>query len=140
MLQPGGGKARLLLADDDTISTFMLKTILTKSGYMLDVSGNGREALQMLENQDYDLVLMDCMMPELDGYDTTAVIRDRNSNVRRHDIPVIALTANAFKEDQDNCLAAGMDDYISKPIDVKKLLEMVAKWVGREYNRAEGEM
>jgi CheY-like chemotaxis protein len=94
----------------------------------VDVAGDGREGLKLLGESDYALVLMDCMMPVLDGYETTAAIRDRTSNVRNHAIPVIALTANAMREDRDKCLAAGMDDYISKPIVVPLLLATLEKW------------
>jgi CheY-like chemotaxis protein len=72
---------------------------------------------------------MDCMMPELNGFETTAVIRDPTSAVRNHAIPIIALTAKAFKEDRASCLAAGMDDYLAKPIEITKVLAVLEKWV-----------
>jgi len=120
---------RLLLAEDDSINQMVIKSILTKFGYLVDVAGNGREALEALEQKDYALVLMDCMMPRMNGYEATAVIRDRGSAVRNHSIPVIALTANAFKEDRDKCRAAGMDDYLSKPLDAGDLYAVLEKWV-----------
>jgi pentatricopeptide repeat protein len=90
---------------------------------------NGSEVINALEkNNDYALVLMDCMMPVMNGYETTAVIRDPASKVRNHSIPVIALTANAMREDRDKCLAAGMDDYLSKPIDVAVLMALLENW------------
>jgi len=95
----------------------------------VDVANNGNEAITALADDDYALVLMDCMMPELNGYEATAVIRDQSSAVRNHAIPVIALTAKAFKEDRKICLAAGMSDYLSKPINVADLLDMLEKWV-----------
>jgi CheY-like chemotaxis protein/HPt (histidine-containing phosphotransfer) domain-containing protein len=94
----------------------------------VDVAINGCEALKLLEENDYALVFMDCMMPVMNGYDATAVIRDQTSAVKDHSIPVIALTANAMREDGDTCLAAGMDDYLAKPIEVEKLLAMLGKW------------
>jgi PAS domain S-box-containing protein len=124
-----GNGARILLADDDPTNQTVIKSILAKFGYNVDVAGNGREALKSLEQNDYDLVLMDCMMPLMNGYEKTSVIRDRNSAVLRHDIPVIALTANAMPEDRDICLNAGMDDYLSKPLDVSLLLAVLGKWV-----------
>jgi len=74
-------------------------------------------------------VLMDCMMPVMNGYDATAVIRDPSSAVRNHSVPVIALTAKALQHDRETCLAAGMDDYLSKPLDVAEFLDMLEKWV-----------
>jgi signal transduction histidine kinase/CheY-like chemotaxis protein/HPt (histidine-containing phosphotransfer) domain-containing protein len=119
---------RLLLAEDDATAQFVTKSILSKHGYQVDVASNGSQTLELLENHDYDAVLMDCMMPVLSGYDVTAVIRNPASKVRNHAIPVIALTANAFEEDRIKCLAAGMDDYLAKPLEVEKLLVLLEKW------------
>jgi len=130
----GGGERfcatniRILLAEDDAINQLVTKKILTRSGYQVDVANNGREALKLLGENDYAIVLMDCMMPVMNGYETTAVIRDQASPVRNHAIRVIALTANAFKGDRDRCLDAGMDDYLSKPLDVSNLLAVLKKW------------
>jgi CheY-like chemotaxis protein/HPt (histidine-containing phosphotransfer) domain-containing protein len=107
----------------------MTKLFLIKSGYNVDVASNGREALKMLEENDYNAVLMDCMMPMLSGYEVTAIIRNPASAVRNHAIPVIALTANAMLEDRDSCLKAGMNDYLAKPIEVAKVLAILEKWV-----------
>jgi len=120
---------RLLLAEDDPTNQFVTKMIVSKFGYKMDVVNNGSEALKVLEENDYTLVLMDCMMPVMNGFEATAVIRDHASPVRNHAIPVIALTANAFKEDQERCLAVGMNDYLSKPINVDEMLAMLEKWV-----------
>ncbi|MDD5285208.1 MAG: ATP-binding protein [Desulfuromonadaceae bacterium] len=125
-----GETIRILLADDDQINQMVIMTTLVKSGCSVDVAYNGRQALQLLEQNDYHLVLMDCMMPLMNGYDATVVIRDRDSAVRNHSIPVIALTANAFKDDKGKCLAAGMDDFLSKPVEVNMLLMMLGKWTG----------
>lgn len=129
----------ILLAEDDQINQHMTKLFLTKSGYHVDVASNGREALEMLELNDYALVLMDCMMPEISGYEATTIIRNPASAVRNHTIPVIALTANAMREDQDNCLTAGMNDYIAKPIEVTKVLEILKKWIPIEAECGEYE-
>ena len=129
----------ILLAEDDQINQHMTKLFLTKSGYHVDVANNGREALKLLEENDYALVLMDCMMPEISGYEATTIIRNPASAVRNHTIPVIALTANAMREDQDNCLTAGMNDYIAKPIEVTKVLEILKKWIPIEAGCGEYE-
>ncbi|MDD2308686.1 MAG: response regulator [Desulfuromonadaceae bacterium] len=119
---------RILLAEDDSINQLVTKKILIRSGYQVDVAGNGSEALKLLGENDYAIVLMDCMMPVMNGYETTAVIRDLTSKVRNHAIPIVALTANAFKKDRDRCLAAGMDDYLSKPLEIADLLAVLKKW------------
>ncbi len=135
---PSGGRvgsgshrtaARLLLVEDDSTNQKVTQSILVKCGYQVDVADNGREALASLERNDYALVLMDCMMPVMNGFEATAVIRDPASAVRNHGIPVIALTANAMREDRIGCLDAGMDDYLSKPLEIGELLGMLEKWL-----------
>jgi two-component system sensor histidine kinase/response regulator len=126
---PTGTLPRLLLVEDELINQLVTKSILAKSGYQVDVASNGREAIKALENDDYAIVLMDCMMPVMNGFEATVVIRDESSKVRNHVIPVIALTAKTFREDRDSCLAVGMDDYLAKPLDVAKLLSMLKKWL-----------
>ena len=126
--EPIGESSRILLAEDDQITQLVTKAILVRSGYRVDVAGTGSVALELLEDNDYAVVLMDCMMPVLNGYEAAAVIRDLTSKVRNHAIPVIALTANAMREDRDKCLAAGMNDYLSKPLEVSDLLAMLEKW------------
>ncbi len=121
--------ARILLVEDDTINRLMTKSLLTRAGYHVEVASNGSEAIDALEKNDYSVVLMDCMMPVLNGYEATIVIRNPASAVRNHAIPVIALTANAMQEDRDCCLAAGMDDYLAKPIEMIKMLAMLKKWL-----------
>jgi PAS domain S-box-containing protein len=124
-----GTLSRILLAEDDLTNQMVTWTILTKSGYRVDVANNGAEALKMLEENDYSLVLMDCMMPVMNGYDATAVIRDPESAVRNHDIPVIALTAKALREDHDYCLRVGMNEFLSKPLEISDLLAMLTRWI-----------
>jgi CheY-like chemotaxis protein len=116
------------LTEDDPVVQKIIPLLLIKYGYQVDVAGNGREALRMLEKNDYAVVLMDCMMPEMNGYEVTAVIRDPDSDVRRNDIPVIALTGNVMKEDRDRCVAAGMDDHLPKPLILTDLLAKLDKW------------
>jgi CheY-like chemotaxis protein len=125
--QDGTG-IRLLLAEDDSVNQLVTKSILSRFGYQVDVADNGREALVLLEHNDYALVLMDCMMPEVTGYEATAVIRDQTSRVRNHAIPIIAMTAKAFKEDREMCLASGMDDYLAKPIVLTEMMATLEKW------------
>ena len=102
--------------------------LLQKLGLDVDAVTNGLEAVQAAEKQSYDLILMDCQMPAMDGFEATNTIRSREQNLRR--TPICALTANAMEGDRERCLASGMDDYISKPVDIEKLRDMVARWVG----------
>ncbi len=119
-------RARILLAEDNIVNQKVVLHILEKKlGYHVDLVINGKEALESLEKIDYDLVLMDCQMPEMDGYEATRNIRDENSTVRDHEVPIIAMTANAMKGDRARCLDVGMDDYVSKPINVKKLTDAI---------------
>lgn len=126
-----GRGLRLLLADDDTTNQIVTQAILKRHGYTVDIASDGQQALEMLEQQDYDLVLMDCMMPVMNGLDATRAIRDPSSAVRNHAVPVVALTANAFMQDRNMCIEAGMDDCLTKPIEIDELLENVGKWMTR---------
>ena len=132
---PVSNNSRLLLAEDDLTNQFMTRTILEKFGFIVDVANNGLEVLALLEKSDYALLLMDCMMPVMNGYETASVIRDQASVVRNHAIPIIALTANVLKDDRNRCFAAGMDDYLSKPLEVADLLAMIGKWVSPDPAR-----
>jgi signal transduction histidine kinase/CheY-like chemotaxis protein/HPt (histidine-containing phosphotransfer) domain-containing protein len=120
---------RILLVEDDAINQLVTKSNLEKFGYMVDLASNGKDALSLFIKTDYNLILMDCMMPIMNGYEATSVIRDKTSKVRNNAIPIIALTANAMRDDRDKCFAAGMDDYLSKPIEVADLLAMLNKWI-----------
>jgi len=117
---------RILLVEDSPINQQVALAMLEKFGLSADVADNGRKAVGSLETEDYDLVLMDVQMPKMDGLEATRVIRDPTSKVRNHDIPIIAMTARAMKGDREHCLEAGMDDYVSKPLESDKLLSAVS--------------
>jgi two-component system sensor histidine kinase/response regulator len=123
-------RVRILLAEDNIVNQKVVLGIVEKKlGYHADMVINGKEAIEHLEKKDYDLVLMDCQMPEMDGYEATRKIRDESSSVRNHKIPVIAMTANAMKGDREKCLEAGMDDYISKPVSIDKLADTIERYL-----------
>ena len=122
-------QARILLVEDNLINQKLALKILQKAGYEIEVADTGLAALEILAAADYDLVLMDCQMPQMDGYEATRFIRDPNSDVRDHGIPVVAMTANAMQGDREKCIAAGMDDYLTKPINRGQLLETIEKWL-----------
>jgi len=120
---------RILLAEDNRISQMVALAILKKLGYSADLVDNGVRAVQALRDSDYDVVLMDCQMPEMDGYEATRRIRDRREGTRNPDIPIIAITAVAMSEDRDKFIAAGMNDYLSKPIEPLQLADVLEKWL-----------
>ena len=120
---------RILLAEDNITNQKVALGILKKFGFSADAVANGIEVVKILETIPYDLVLMDCQMPEMDGYEATAKIRDQHSRVRNHDIPIIAMTANAMIGDREKCMEAGMNDYLAKPVNPHDLAEMIKKWI-----------
>jgi CheY-like chemotaxis protein len=124
-----------LLVEDNVINQKVAQSILVKLGFNADVAANGLEAVRALSLIDYDLVLMDCMMPEMDGFEATAIIRDPASGIINRKVPVIAMTANAIKGDREACLAAGMDDYLSKPVKIEDLSMILEKWLKPEATK-----
>jgi signal transduction histidine kinase/DNA-binding response OmpR family regulator len=128
---------RVLVAEDNVINQTVAVRLLEKLGCRIDVSANGQEAVTMLAQFTYDVVLMDCQMPEMDGFAATAVIRQREASTDRH-VPIIAMTANAMQGDREDCLAAGMDDYVSKPVTFETLVAMLRKWAPPQSDRPVG--
>jgi len=119
---------RVLVAEDNIVNQKVAMAMLQTLGCRVDVAANGQEAVNMLSRLSYDIVFMDCQMPELDGYEATASIRDEEGSARH--TPIVAMTASALPEDRERCLKAGMDDYISKPVTKERLLEVLQQWAG----------
>ncbi len=130
-VERSGRTVRIPLAEDNIINQKVAQKTLQNLGYGVDVVANGLEAVRALEMVDYDVVFMDCQMPEMDGFEATAAIRSPTSPVLNRMVPIIAMTANAMTEDRENCLQAGMDDYLSKPIKKELLAVMLDTWLGQ---------
>jgi PAS domain S-box-containing protein len=129
-------KARVLVAEDNITNQQVIVAILDKFGFKADVAGNGVETVRALETTRYDLILMDVQMPEMDGLTATRLIRDPSSRVLDHNTPIVALTAFAMRGDKEKCLAAGMSDYITKPIEIKDVQTVLRKWLGADSSGA----
>ena len=135
-------RARILVVDDHPVNQQLAELMLKRMGHRVDVVSNGADAFEAVFRQPYDLVLMDCQMPEIDGYEATRKIREMEDNglKSQHEslspvsgfsshVPIIAMTANAMSGDREKCLDAGMDDYVSKPIKAEQLAEMLTRWL-----------
>jgi CheY-like chemotaxis protein/HPt (histidine-containing phosphotransfer) domain-containing protein len=128
---------RVLLAEDNKVNQKLASRLLEKQGHSVVIAINGREAVAAFESEAFDLILMDVQMPELNGYEATAAIREREKVSGRH-IPIIAMTAHAMKGDRERCLQAGMDGYVSKPIDTRELFDAIEQVTARvSRNRGE---
>jgi CheY-like chemotaxis protein len=117
----------ILLAEDNAINQKLAVNLLQKSGYSVDVVDNGKMAVEAMLNQPYTLVLMDVQMPEMDGFEATQEFRKKDTAGKK--TPIIAMTAHAMKGDRERCLAAGMDDYLSKPLEPKEFHQTLNKWI-----------
>lgn len=120
----------ILVADDHTVDQELASLLLHKLGHKVEVVSNGKAAIETLQKRPFALILMDCQMPDMDGYATTKAIRAWEGE-QRH-TPIIAVTANAMSGDREKCLATGMDDYLTKPIKPDKLRDMFHRWLPRE--------
>jgi CheY-like chemotaxis protein/HPt (histidine-containing phosphotransfer) domain-containing protein len=124
---------RVLLCDDNIVNQKVALRLLQQMGYRADLAGNGREALEALDRQPYDLIFMDLMMPEMDGLEATRIIRERQRQPSRHPnykspIIIVAMTASAMMGDREKCLASGMDDYVAKPVRLENIRTTVERW------------
>jgi PAS domain S-box-containing protein len=124
-------QVRLLVADDNATNQAVALAMFELIGYRADAVANGLEAVRALKQIPYDLIFMDVQMPEMDGLEATRRIRDADTGVKNPRIPIIALTAHALKGDRERCLAAGMDDYLSKPLQMAELWPILFRWLGR---------
>jgi signal transduction histidine kinase/DNA-binding response OmpR family regulator/HPt (histidine-containing phosphotransfer) domain-containing protein len=128
-----GSGHRVLLAEDNPVNQEVALEMLVTLGCTVDVAGNGREALERLGGRRYDLVLMDCQLPEMDGYEATRQFRRLESGKRVRKTPIVALTAHALAGDRERCLDAGMDDHMTKPFTRDQLAALLRKWVGFDH-------
>jgi len=127
--EPQQFNARILLVEDNKTNQLVAKAILRKFSIISEIADNGKKALSLLEHTHYDLVLMDCQMPVMDGYEATKRIRELTSDINSSDIPVVALTANAMRKDIEKCLSVGMNAHIAKPIIHSELEQALIKWL-----------
>lgn len=119
----------LLLAEDNVVNQEVMLSLLSNYGIKPAIAENGREVLKLIGGQDFDLILMDCQMPEMDGFETTEKIRTLERDDRREAVNIVALTANAMKGDREKCLVVGMNDYLSKPVKEQELETILRKWL-----------
>jgi PAS domain S-box-containing protein len=123
-----GSRGRVLVAEDNSVSQLLAAEVLKRLGCMVDVAGNGREAVDACQRLPYDLILMDCDMPVMDGFEATRQIRALEEGTERH-VPIVAMTASALQGDAEKCLAAGMDEFLSKPLRLQQLSQVISTWL-----------
>jgi CheY-like chemotaxis protein len=121
---------RILLAEDNAVNQKLAVRLLEKAGHRVTVAFNGLEAIAAVDRDPYDVVFMDVQMPEMDGWEATRRIREREQHSGRH-LTIVAMTAHAMKGDRERCLDAGMDDYIAKPLRMEELLRVLAPCIHR---------
>jgi signal transduction histidine kinase/DNA-binding response OmpR family regulator/HPt (histidine-containing phosphotransfer) domain-containing protein len=129
---------KILLVEDTPINQMVAEEILSSLGHDVEIAENGLLAMSALRERRFDIVLMDCQMPEMDGYRATRLLRQKTSGVLDPDIPVVAMTAHAMSGDRQKCLDAGMNDYITKPINIEQLVEALNKWGGINVSEPSG--
>lgn len=122
-------QAQILVADDNFTNQEVARFLLEDFGLSADFVNNGEEALKALEKISYNLVFMDCQMPVMDGFEATRAIRAGDSGRQNHEIPIIAMTANAQQSDRESCYAAGMSDFIAKPVDIHEVQRVLLRWL-----------
>ena len=120
---------KILIVEDDKINQKVIELRMQSLGFKITIVENGKEAIDILKETDFDIVFMDIQMPILDGFETTKLIRSPKSQVKNHNITIIAMTAFAMKGDKENCFSIGMNDYIPKPIKVEELKKILKKWL-----------
>jgi PAS domain S-box-containing protein len=129
-------KIRILVAEDNPVNQKVAQAMLKKMGLRADVVADGQEAVNALQTVPYDLVLMDCQMPEMDGFEATLCVRQEGSKALNPSIPIIAMTASTMQGDREKCIQAGMNDFIAKPVQIRELAEILARWlaIAMSYN------
>jgi CheY-like chemotaxis protein len=133
--EPTVGGFRVLVAEDNTISTKVIKGMLSKLGLQATSVQNGHQAVEAVKSGQYDLVLMDCEMPELDGFTAAQQIREWEKSRGRPALPIVALTAHILPEHRERSRRAGMNAHIAKPVELAQLREQIEYWVGRKQNK-----
>ena len=126
---------QVLVAEDNSVNQRLVSRILERRGHSVEIAAHGRQAVEALAAQSFDLILMDVQMPIMDGFEATAAIRARELESGAH-TPIVALTAHAMSGDQQRCAQAGMDAYLTKPLDPTRLIEVSEEIAGREWRKA----
>ena len=121
----------ILVVEDNLLNQMVARSILESVGYTVAMVNDGRAAISALESRHFDLVLMDCSMPVMDGFSATRSIRANRSGSIDQNVPIVAFTAFALEGDKKKCLQAGMDDFVSKPVEPSKLIATIERWLGR---------
>ena len=132
--ESAGRTLNVLIVDDNPVNQALARRIVVKRGHTAKVAENGQKALDAVAEADFDIVLMDCQMPVMDGFEATRLIREGEAGTDRH-LPVVAITAHAMVGDRERCIEAGMDDYLPKPIDPQQLRELLDGWAARAWAR-----